>query len=118
MNILRSVATAACLLPAAAFAEIGPQAQELLEINKKSAEPTCEKVRLVLEIAGAANLGQKEHVEALRLEVKKIDEDPKIIALTKRGNELARHPFNAEEKQALRDQMGSIQNACPWLRPK
>ena len=118
MNPIRIAFVVACLLPCAALAEIGPQARELLDINKKAAEPTCERVRLVLEIAIADKAGQAERVEALTLEVKKIDDDPKVIALNKRGKELARHPFNPEEKKVLTDQMGTIQNACPWLRPK
>jgi hypothetical protein len=117
MTPIRIAFFLAAFLPAAALAEIGPQARELMDINKKSAEPTCNKVKFVLEMAGAQELGQTERLQALKAEVKKIDEDPKYLALSQRGNELAKHPFNAEEKQALRDQMGSIQNACPWLRP-
>ncbi len=117
MHRIRIALVLACAAPLAALAGIGPQASELLEINKKMAEPTCEKTRLVLEMAGAQNLGQTERVEALKREARRIDEDPKLAALTKRGRELAKHPFNDEEKQALLDQLGTIQNACPWLRP-
>ena len=107
----------ACTAPFDCLAEIGPQARELLEINKKMAEPTCQRVKLVLEMAGARNVGQDERVKVLEREVKKIDDDPRIVALTKRGKELGGGPFNEEERQALRDQMGTIQNACPWLSP-
>lgn len=117
MHFLRLALALACVAPFAARAEIGPQARELLEINKKMAEPTCERVKLVLEMAGAQSVGQVERVKALQLEVKQIDDDPRIIALTRRGKELGGGPFNREEQQALRDQMGTIQNACPWLSP-
>jgi hypothetical protein len=117
MHFLRLALALACVAPFAALAEIGPQARELLEINKKMAEPTCQRVKLVLEMAGARNLGQAERVKALQLEVKQIDDDPRIIALTRRGRELGDGPFTREEQQALRDQMGTIQNACPWLSP-
>ena len=111
---IRVVLFLACVVPAAALAEIGPQARELMEINEKSAGPSCQKVKLALEMAGAARVGQKDRYQALELEVKKIDAEPENRARAIRGNELARHPFNEEEKQALRDQLGRLQNACPW----
>lgn len=106
-----------CLPAAGALPDIGPKARELLDINKKMAEPTCNRVRLVLEMAIAREKGETDRVKAMQDEVKKIDEDPRNMALTKRGKELASGPFNADEKEALTFQMGTIQNGCPWLRP-
>ena len=114
---IRIAMALACALPFAAMADIGPKARELLDINKKMAEPTCDRVRLVLEAAIAREKGETDRVKDLQLEAKKIDEDPRIAALTRRGKQLAAGPFNADEKEALTFQMGTIQKACPWLRP-
>jgi hypothetical protein len=117
MNMIRIAIFAVALSPLGALAALGPEAEELLALNKKMAEPTCQRTRMVLEMATATNEGKKERTEVLKGEIRKIDEDPKIIALTQRGKELARHRFNAEEQRVFQQQMASIQNACPWLKP-
>jgi hypothetical protein len=107
-----------CLAPAVALAEIGPQARELLELNRQMAEFSCQRARIRLDMSGAASLGQGERVEALKLEMKALDEDPANIGRTKRGKELAGYPFNADEKKALNDQIGKFKKGCQYLVPK
>ena len=63
---IRIAMALACALPFAAMADIGPKARELLDINKKMAEPTCDRVRLVLEAAIAREKGETDRVKRTR----------------------------------------------------